>query len=141
MARLLGLRFGASYLNLGTHTVDLCQWANRADDTMPVEFIPSETKITATYANGVELILDFLKTPFAEHPGWVEHLGACPVRFEGEGTVETGDSGDIVVSNESLKGLLQSGKKIALGSMFPPTHGISLTASSQEAQRRPPIPT
>jgi predicted dehydrogenase len=101
---------GARLLDWGAHTVDLCQWANKADDTMPVEYEPSENKITARYANGVKLVLDFLKTPFAERPGWVQSLGTCPVRFVGdEGSVEVGDSGGIEVNpaslREELKGL------------------------------------
>jgi predicted dehydrogenase len=95
---------GARLLDWGAHTVDLCQWANQADDTMPIEYEPAENRITARYANGVALVLDFLKTPFAERPGWVQHLGTCPVRFVGdEGWVEVGDSGEIEVSSASLK--------------------------------------
>src|SRR5262249_44421722 len=85
-------------------TVDLCQWANKADDTMPVEYEPSATNVTARYANGVKLVLDFLKTPFDKRPGWVQELGTCPVRFVGEeGWVEVGDSGGIEVHPESLR--------------------------------------
>jgi predicted dehydrogenase len=95
---------GARLLDWGAHTVDLCQWANQADDTLPIEYEPSETQITARYANGVKLVLDFLKTPFGERPGWVQSLGTCPVRFVGdEGSVETGDNGGIEVKPESLK--------------------------------------
>ncbi|HEV3162551.1 MAG TPA: Gfo/Idh/MocA family oxidoreductase [Isosphaeraceae bacterium] len=95
---------GARLLDWGAHTVDLCQWANGADDTMPVEYEPEPTKITARYANGVKLVLDFLKTPFGDRPGWFNHLGTCPVRFVGdEGWVETGDSGEIEVHPASLK--------------------------------------
>jgi len=95
---------GARLLDWGAHTVDLCQWANNADDTLPVEYEPSPTQITARYANGVKLVLDFLKTPFGERPGWVQSLGTCPVRFVGdEGSVETGDNGGIEVKPESLK--------------------------------------
>jgi predicted dehydrogenase len=95
---------GARLLDWGAHTVDLCQWANKADDTLPVEYEPSATQITARYANGVKLVLDFLKTPFGERPGWVQSLGTCPVRFVGEeGSVETGDNGGIEVKPESLK--------------------------------------
>ena len=32
---------GARLLDWGAHTVDLCQWANKADDTMPIEYEPS----------------------------------------------------------------------------------------------------
>lgn len=94
---------GAKLLDWGAHTVDLCQWANQADDTLPIEYVPSAKNITCTYANGVKLVLDFLETPFGQRPGWVQHLGTCPARFEGdEGSVETGDSGDIVVTPEAL---------------------------------------
>jgi predicted dehydrogenase len=99
---------GCRLLDWGAHTVDLCQWANRADETMPVEYEPSATKVTARYANGVRLVLDFLKTPFGERPGWVQSLGTCPVRFVGEqGWVEVGDSGGIEVHPASLRGELQ----------------------------------
>jgi predicted dehydrogenase len=95
---------GARLLDWGAHTVDLCQWANNADDTMPVEYEPSPTNVTARYANGVKLVLDFLKTPFGERPGWVQALGTCPVRFVGdEGWVEVGDSGGIEVQPASLR--------------------------------------
>ncbi len=99
---------GARLLDWGAHTVDLCQWANKADDTMPVEYEPSSTNVTARYANGVKLVLDFLKTPFGERPGWVQHLGTCPVRFVGdEGWVEVGDSGEIEVNPPSLRAELK----------------------------------
>ena len=95
---------GARLLDWGAHTVDLCQWAINADDTMPVEYVPGEKNITARYESGVELVLDFLDTPFAERPGWVQNLGTCPVRFAGDaGWVETGDTGGIEVGPETLK--------------------------------------
>jgi predicted dehydrogenase len=99
---------GARLLDWGAHTVDLCQWANGADDTMPLEYEPSSTNVTARYANGVKLVLDFLKSPFGERTGWINHLGTCPVRFVGdEGWVETGDSGGIEVHPASLKSELK----------------------------------
>lgn len=98
---------GARLLDWGAHTVDLCQWANQADDTMPIEFEPHETNVTATYANGVKLVIHFLETPFGKRPGWVQDLGTCPVRFEGDrGSVEVGDSGGIVVKPSSLQSTL-----------------------------------
>jgi predicted dehydrogenase len=105
---------GCRLLDWGAHTVDLCQWANKADDTMPIEFEPSATSITAHYANGVKLVLDFLKTPFGDRgPNWITRLGTCPVRFVGdEGWVETGDAGEIEVSPSSLKSELKSTKKV-----------------------------
>lgn len=96
---------GASLLDWCAHTVDLCQWANKADETTPVEFEPSSTNITARYANGVKLVIDFLKTPFGDRsPHYRTAHGTCPVRFEGEaGWVETGDSGQIEVSPAALR--------------------------------------
>jgi hypothetical protein len=87
---------GAKLLDWGAHTVDLCQWANQADDTTPVEFEPAGNDvIVGRYANGVKLVL--------REAGWMG-LGTCPVRFEGdEGWVETGDSGNIAVYPESLR--------------------------------------
>ncbi len=100
---------GARLLDWGAHTVDLCQWANKADDTMPIRFEPMEENVTAYYANGVKLVIHFLKTPFGDRPGWIQSLGTCPVRFEGdEGWVEVGDSGGIEVQPESLKQKLSS---------------------------------
>ncbi|MCA9216829.1 MAG: Gfo/Idh/MocA family oxidoreductase [Planctomycetales bacterium] len=96
---------GARLLDWGAHTIDLCQWANKADDTMPISFEANDNNVTAMYENGVELIVHFLETPFGQRPGWVQELGTCPVRFVGdEGSVEVGDSGGIVVkpaSNEA----------------------------------------
>jgi predicted dehydrogenase len=115
---------GAKLLDWGAHTVDLCQWANQADDTMPIEYEPSAKNITAHYANGVKLVLDFLETPFGERPGWIQWLGTCPVRFVGdEGWVEVGDSGGIEAEPASLiKELSQLPKKIA---------GLDVTAHSR----------
>jgi predicted dehydrogenase len=99
---------GCRLLDWGAHTVDLCQWANQADNTMPVEYEPAENRITARYANGVQLVLDFLRTPFGQRPGWVQSLGTCPVRFVGEdGWVEVGDSGGIEVNPASLRSALR----------------------------------
>ncbi|MFM9118148.1 MAG: Gfo/Idh/MocA family protein, partial [Planctomycetota bacterium] len=86
---------GARLLDWGAHTVDLCQWANGADGTTPVEFEPGPTGILCRYANGVKLFLDFLKTPFGDRsPNWNTKLGLCPVKFVGsEGSVEVGDDG------------------------------------------------
>jgi predicted dehydrogenase len=115
---------GAKLLDWGAHTVDLCQWANQSDDTMPIEYEPSEKKITASYANGVKLVLDFLDTPFGDRPGWIQNLGTCPVRFVGdEGWVEVGDSGGIEVEPASLK------KELA--SLPDRTRGLDVTAHSR----------
>jgi hypothetical protein len=105
--------------------VDLCQWANKADETMPVEYEPTETNIVCRYANGVKLILDFLKAPFGDRsPHYVTRLGTCPVRFLGDdGSVETGDEGEIVVQPESLqKEIPEASKRV---------RGLDVTAHSR----------
>ena len=33
---------GAKLLDWGAHTLDLCQWANDADDTLPIEYEPTD---------------------------------------------------------------------------------------------------
>ncbi len=74
--------------------MDLCQWANDADATSPIEYeIMNENfDIAARYANGTGLVI---RTGL--------RFGTCPVRFEGEeGWVETGDSGEIEVHPASL---------------------------------------
>lgn len=90
---------GAKLLDWGAHTLDLCQWALQADGTTPVEYepldVPGDNAILCRYASGVKLVL--------RRAGWLG-LGTCPVRFEGdEGWVETGDSGQIAVSIDSLR--------------------------------------
>jgi predicted dehydrogenase len=96
---------GAKLLDWAAHTIDQCQWANKADEAMPIEFEPVDKGIHARYANGVKLVLDFLDTPFGQRPGWVQSLGTCPVRFVGDGgSVETGDAGGMVVKPASLEG-------------------------------------
>ncbi len=115
---------GARLLDWGAHTVDVCQWANNADDTMPIEYEPTENNITARYTNGVKLVLDFLKTPFADRPGWHNELGTCPVRLVGdEGSVETGDAGGIVVTPSSLQSELKRLEK--------PTSGLDVSAHAR----------
>ena len=85
---------GGGCLEWGSHCVDLCQWANDADRTAPVEFEPQGNRLLARYANGVKLIM--------RDDGWLP-LGSCPVRFEGaSGWVETGDDGDIAASDNRL---------------------------------------
>jgi predicted dehydrogenase len=104
---------GARLLDWGAHTVDICQWANGSDGTMPLTYEPNPTNVTAMYANGVKLVIDFLKTPFGERTGWNTALGTCPVRFVGdEGSVETGDNGGMDIKPDSLKAsiALESGK-------------------------------
>ncbi|HID21755.1 MAG TPA: Gfo/Idh/MocA family oxidoreductase [Planctomycetaceae bacterium] len=105
---------GARLLDWGAHTVDLCQWAIGADDTMPIEYEPQQDRIVCRYANGVTLILDFLRTPFGDRsPKFITKLGTCPVRYVGEGGwVETGDSAGIAVEPKSLQRALPDFKRI-----------------------------
>lgn len=85
---------GGGCLEWGSHCVDICQWANDADQTSPVEYEPRDGKLFARYANGVNLIM--------RNDGWIG-LGSCPVRFEGAtGWVETGDDGDCAASSPAL---------------------------------------
>jgi len=87
---------GGGVLEWGSHCVDMCQWANDADDTVPIEYHPigDDGRAGALYANGVKLVL--------RQDGWLP-LGSCPVRFEGDaGWVETGDSGKFGVSSRAL---------------------------------------
>jgi hypothetical protein len=94
---------GGGCLEWGSHCVDLCQWANDADQTAPVEYERQGKELHARYANGVNLVM--------RDDGWIG-LGSCPVRFEGEnGWVETGDDGDIVASSNSL--LAGKGTKVS----------------------------
>ncbi len=92
---------GATLLDWGAHTVDLCQWAVGADETTPISYEPAGNTIYAQYANGIKLTLR--EGGFNNEGTWLG-LGTCPVRFEGdEGWVETGDSGDVAVYPASLQ--------------------------------------
>lgn len=108
---------GSGLLDWAAHTLDLCQWANESDGTTPVEFEPLEEKIICRYANGVEVSLDFLEEPFGNRePHFITRLGTCPVRFEGEnGSVETGDEGEIVASTDALQAELPPNQKRVRG--------------------------
>jgi len=105
---------GAKLLDWGAHTLDLCQWAADADATMPVEYQPGAESIVCKYANGLELVLDFLEDPFGDRgPRWITRLGTCPVRFVGEeGSLETGDSGEIVANPASLQKQIDQTKRV-----------------------------
>jgi predicted dehydrogenase len=137
---------GARLLDWGAHTVDLCQWANQADDTMPIEYEPGENEIVCRYANGVKLIIDFLPDPFGNRdPHYVTRLGTCPVRFIGdEGSVETGDEGEIVITPESLQKNVGVGDKKVRGldvsaharNFFDCMRTRELTAANQNVMRR-----
>ncbi len=94
---------GGGCLEWGSHCVDLCQWANDADATEPVEYEPVGKQLHARYANGVKLVM--------RDEDWLK-LGSCPVRFEGDsGWVETADDGELVASDPSL--LVGKGAKVS----------------------------
>ncbi|MGH7959397.1 MAG: Gfo/Idh/MocA family protein, partial [Opitutaceae bacterium] len=101
---------GAKLLDWGAHTVDLCQWANHADDTVPIEYEPDGGTVYARYRNGVKLVMrpeGWMGQP-PSTPGAltlpVAATGTCPVRFEGdEGWVETGDNGSLELHPASLR--------------------------------------
>jgi len=89
---------GGALTEWGSHTADLCQWANNADDTTPVEFEHAEGTIVAHYANGARL--------FFEEGKWPLH-----VRFVGtEGEVYVDDDGNITAKPESLLAERRFGK-------------------------------
>jgi len=91
---------GATLLDWGAHTLDLCQWALNADGTTPVEFEADGGTILGRYANGVKLIMR--RGGFKGEGDWLG-LGTCPVRFVGdEGWVEAGDKGLIAAEPLSL---------------------------------------
>ena len=101
---------GATLLDWGAHTVDICQWANDADNAMPVEYEPDGGTVYARYANGVKLVMrpeGWIGQPSQPIGGQnfaVGSTGTCPVRFEGdEGWVETGDNGSIELHPASLR--------------------------------------
>ena len=124
--RLWDFDSGGSLLDWGAHTVDLCQWANDSEKTMPVEYEPTPEKIVCRYADGVRLVLDFLKDPFGDRsPHYITSLGTCPVRFVGEeGWTETGDSGRIEGEPKSLLNSLQS--------KLPRERGLDVSAHSRD---------
>ena len=137
---------GGTLLDWGAHTLDLCQLANNADDTAPVEWVPSDKNIVGRYPNGVKVILDYLDTPFGNRdPFYITRLGTCPVRFEGdEGWVETGDAGEIEVQPASLKREIRHWTKQQAGTnpgsharnFFDCVKSRGLTAANHQIMRR-----
>jgi predicted dehydrogenase len=89
---------GGGILEWGSHTVDLCHWAAKLDDTQPVEYVPEGTNtgpyaVHCRFANGLKLEM--------VDEGWNGrlNLGSCTIRFEGDnGWVETGDTGKVGTS-------------------------------------------
>lgn len=117
---------GGGVLEWGSHCVDLCQWANSADDTAPVVYHPVENdQATAVYANGVKLVM--------RNDGWLP-LGSCPVRFEGDaGWVETGDSGKLALSSPALL----AGRKVAEIPGYPATFHVRDFLNCVKSRKQP----
>ena len=112
-----GLAAGYNILEWGSHTVDLCQWAAKADGTAPVEYEVDGGTIRARYANGIQLVMRL--SGFNNEGKW-SGLGTCPIRFEGDqGWVEAADSGRIVTSSPDL---LAAGKPAAMAGTDPVKH-------------------
>jgi predicted dehydrogenase len=113
---------GAEFTEWGSHTVDLCQWANQADDTSPIFYEPVADTVHARYANGVDLI-------FSRHE-WP--LG---VRYEGtEGWVEVDDDGNI---NTHPRTLLTSHK---FGKGYPADNHIRNFLDCVKTRQQPTSP-
>ncbi len=121
---------GGGVLEWGSHTIDLCQFAAKSDDSAPVELwadnynfgiyhsdwrttmaAPKTNVIYGRYANGVKLVM--------RDGGW-QGLGTCSVKYIGtEGWIETGDSGAIRVAPDSLRGELSV---VTMAGTDPGTH-------------------
>ena len=112
---------GGSVTEWGSHTVDLCQWANQSDDTGPVEFWREGDRLIGRYESGTKLII---RTGL--------RFGSCPVRYEGdEGWVETGDSGGI---DAHPKSLLQD-RQFKGG--YPPDNHVRVFLDSIKTRQQP----
>jgi predicted dehydrogenase len=113
---------GGELTEWGSHTADLCQWANNADDTGPVEFDLEEGTVVARYANGVKMIF--------EHGKWPLH-----VRFVGtEGWVYVDDDGTIEAEPKSLLADRQFGKG------YPQANHVRNFLDCVKSRRRPIAP-
>ncbi|NQT36860.1 MAG: Gfo/Idh/MocA family oxidoreductase [Planctomycetes bacterium] len=113
---------GGMLTEWGSHTVDLCQWANNADDTNPVEFELAEGTVVAHYANGVKLVFEDGK--------WPLH-----VRFVGtEGSIYVDDDGNI----EAKPASLLADKKFGKG--YPQANHVRNFIDCFKSRRRPIAP-
>lgn len=135
---------GGNFLDWGAHTVDLCQWANHSDHTMPIEYEATPNSIVARYANGVRLVCDFLPDAFGNRaPQYRTSTGTCPVRYVGEeGWVETGDNSEIVLSPSLARTHLQKFETTGLSSaghgrnFFDCVRSRALPVCNQHVMRR-----
>ena len=122
---------GGGILEWGTHTVDLCQWANQSDDTVPIEYWATYNNngdktslVEARYATGVKLVM--------RDSEWLG-LGSCSARYVGEeGWIETGDSGRTEVSSDALRREL----KYSVGG-YPADNHVREFLDSVKSRRKP----
>ena len=115
---------GGSYTEWGSHTVDLCQWAARKDDTSPVLYHLVGKDVEAYYEDGLKLVL---RADIGR--------GSCGVRFVGtEGWIEVDDSGHIEVRPESLR------SKRKLGKGYPVDDHVRDFLNSFKSRRQPAAP-
>jgi len=113
---------GGMLTEWGSHTADLCQWANGADDTGPIEFELAEGTVVAHYANGVKLVF--------EDGAWPLH-----VRFVGtEGMVYCDDDGTIQTEPKSLLAERKFGKG------YPQANHVRNFLDCVKSRRRPIAP-
>ncbi len=113
---------GGMLTEWGSHTADLCQWANNADDTTPVEFELAEGTVVAHYANGVKLVF--------EEGTWPLH-----VRFVGtEGMVYVDDDGNMEAEPKSLLADQKFGKG------YPQANHVRNFLDCVKSRRRPIAP-
>jgi predicted dehydrogenase len=103
---------GGMITDWGAHCNDLAQWANDTQHTGPVRFegtaelpkdgfgdVPMALHVTATYQNGVELIMYDRK----ERPLWPADNSELAVMFQGEeGWVYCDDGGNMFAEPQSL---------------------------------------
>jgi len=113
---------GGMLTEWGSHTADLCQWANGADDTGPIEFELAEGTVVGHYANGVKLVF--------EDGEWPLH-----VRFVGsEGSVYVDDDGGIETKPKSLLAQRKFGKG------YPQANHVRNFLDCVKSRRRPIAP-
>ena len=88
---------GGGITEWGSHTIDMCQWANDTETTGPIAYtFPGNTSgegFVAHYANGVKLLLTGRGFP-----------GSCGIRFEGsEGSAMAADGAGATVQPQALQ--------------------------------------
>ena len=113
---------GGMLTEWGSHTADLCQWANNADKTSPTQFELAEGTVVAHYENGVKLVF--------EEGKWPLH-----VRFVGtEGWVYVDDDGLIEAEPKSLLADHKFGKG------YPQANHVRDFLDCVKSRRRPIAP-